>query len=492
MGNTGQDVVLVKPGGRVETFGGLSQFSGFAPPLDIGLLAAYLRAKGFSVSIIDADAEFLTPEETAGRIIEKKPFLVGIFAHTLRMSHASKTLHLLKEAGSNIRTLLGGRHPSALPERTLKEEQVDFVCQGEPYLPIEKLLSILRKNRQASAVEIEGLWFRQNDKVVHNPPAPLISELDSLPMIAWDLLPMQRYRAHNWQCLDNLSIRGPYSILYTSIGCPFGCSYCVVNAVYGRPIIRLRSPERVIEDFNCLVNSYQVRYLRITDDLFTFKTKRVLDICERLAAANSGINIWVYARVDTVNYEVLKAMKAAGIRWVCYGIESGQEEVRQGVRKNFDRDKIFRAVEMTYKAGIHIIANYIFGLPEDNQESMQATLDMAEKLNCEYANFYTAMAWPGSQLYYEAINRQIRMPETWQGYSPLAYETLPLPTKHLTASQVLEFRDLAFNHYFSRKTYQDMLAEKFGQSAVEHVQRLLQKKIKRKYVEEIKLTQYWQ
>jgi len=486
-----QDLVLVKPGGRLDTFRQLSEFSGFAPPLDIGLLAGYLRAKGFTVSVIDADAEFLTPEETASRILEKDPFLVGIFAHTIRMTHASKTLRCLKDSGSSIPTLLGGRHPSALPEQTLKEEAVDFVCQGEAFLPLEKLLNVLRKKHSFCGEQIEGLWFWKEGKIVANPPAPLVRNLDTLPMIAWDLLPIASYRAHNWQCLDNLQTRGPYSILYTSLGCPFGCSYCVVNTVYGGPAIRLRSTEKVAEDFFCLVNNYHIRYLRITDDLFTFQPKRVIDVCEKLAVISREVNIWVYARVDTINEQMLRAMKDAGIRWVCYGIESGQEKVRKGVKKNFRLSRVYQAVELTKKVGLYIIANFIFGLPDDNWESMQATLDMAEEFNSEYVNFYTAMAWPGSRLYEEALRKGIKTPETWQGYSPLAYETLPLPTRYLSASEVLEFRDRAFYHYFSRESYQRMLREKFGPEAEKHIQKLLQHRIKRKYVDEVRLTQRW-
>ncbi len=486
-----QDLVLVKPGGRLETFGSLSEFSGFAPPLDIGLLSGYLRAKGFSVSVIDADAEFLTPEETATRILEKKPLLVGFFAHTIRMLHASKTLKLVRESDSGIRTLFGGRHPTALPERTLVEEKVDFVCQGEAFLPLEKLLLVLRKNVAARQVgEIEGLWYRQDNRIVHHPPASLV-DLNSLPMIAWDLLPMESYRAHNWQCLSNLAVRGPYGILYTSLGCPFNCSYCVVNTVYGGPGIRLRDVDRVVEDFEHLVKIYRVKYLRVTDDLFTFRPRRIMELCEKLAPRAGDVNIWVYARVDTVTEGLLKAMRAAGIRWVCYGIESGQEEVRQGVRKDFRRGRIYEAVDLTRKVGLHIIGNFIFGLPDDTRESMEATLRMAEEFNCEYVNFYTAMAWPGSRLYEEALARGIRLPDTWQGYSPLAYETLPLPTKHLTASEVLEFRDRAFEHYFSRKAYQDMVKEKFGEAAVQHVEQMLKRRIKRKYVDEVRLTQKW-
>lgn len=480
------DLVLVKPGGRLKTFGSLSALSGFAPPLDIGLLAAFIREKGFSVRIIDADAEFYTPEETAEKIIGYNALLVGIFAHTIRMVHAGETLKILKQKAPDIKRLLGGRHPSALPEKTLLEEETDFVCQGEAFYSLIELLNLLKSGKEVTDYKIDGIWYKTNGKVVSNVSAAPFKNLDELPFIAWDLLPMDKYRAHNWQCFETPDVRGPYATLYTSIGCPFNCSYCCVNTVHGGSGIRLRSPEKVVAELDYLVKNYRIKYVRITDDLFTYKPERVMRICDLITQRKYDLNIWCYSRVDTVNETMLKKMRQAGIKWICYGIEAGHQKVLDGVSKRINYDKIKKAVQLTYAADIHIIANFIFGLPDDDLETMHETLNMAQEFNFEYVNFYTAMAWPGSELYNDALKQGIKLPAAWDGYSPLSEDTLPLPTKYLTAAQVLAFRDKAFEEYFSNPSYLSMIEQKFGSNIIDNIKIMLKNKINRKIVDEAK------
>lgn len=477
------DIVLVKPGGRLKLFGKLGpSLSGFAPPVDIGLIAAFLREKGCVVRIIDADAEELTPVETAEKIAVYNPILAGIFAHTIRMMHAGQTVKELRLKAPQVKILLGGRHPSALPEKTLVEEKPDFVCNGEALYPLLELLKILKSGGAGDNYKINGIWYMKNGKVVSNPPAPLIKDLDELPLIAWDLLPMDRYRAHNWHCFDNLDERRPYAIIYTSLGCPFNCTYCCVNATYGASGIRFRSPEKVIEEIDYLVKNYGIKNIRFVDDIFTFKPERVMRICDLIIERGYDLNIWCYARVDTVNEAMLKKMKQAGIRWVCYGLEAGHERVREGVFKKLSGDKIKKGIEMTQAAGIYIIANFVFGLPDDDLQTMRSTLDMAKEYNFEYVNFYVAMAWPGSKLYEDALKKGMKLPGNWSGYAQLSRETLPLPTKYISAAEVLRFRDYAFTEYFSNKKYLEMMNRKFGPEVVGHIKGMLKNNIERIYV----------
>jgi len=142
---------------------------------------------------------------------------------------------------------------------------------------------------------------------------------------------------------------------------------------------------------------------------------------------------------------------------------------------------VIKAIQMTNNAGINILANFIFGLPDDNLETMQETLDMAKESNFEYVNFYAAMAYPGSQLYQDALRDGVRLPEDWQGYTQLGYETLPLPTKYLSGADVLCFRDKAFKEYFNNPRYLEMVREKFGSRVVEHIKEMLKHEIRRKF-----------
>ena len=199
--------------------------------------------------------------------------------------------------------------------------------------------------------------------------------------------------------------------------------------------------------------------------------------------------MWAYARIDTVQDEVLAKLKRAGFTWLGIGIESGSQHVRDGVEKGrFGEREIISAVNKVRSHGIHVAANYIFGLPDDTLPSMQATLDLAMGLNTEWANFYCAMAYPGSPLYGLAKQKQWPLPDEeggpgWIGYSQHAYETSPLPTDVLTATDVLDFRDRAFNEYFMNPSYLSMIKGKFGQHIVEHVQAMCNHTVKRRHHE---------
>jgi radical SAM superfamily enzyme YgiQ (UPF0313 family) len=129
-----------------------------------------------------------------------------------------------------------------------------------------------------------------------------------------------------------------------------------------------------------------------------------------------------------------------------------------------------------------VIGNYIFGLPEDDLQSMQATLDLALELNCEFANFYSAMAYPGSQLYNLAVKEGWPLPEKWSGYSQHSYDALPLPTKYLSGPEVLRFRDHAFNAYFNNARYLGMIADNFGVETAQHLKRMTGYKLERKFL----------
>lgn len=489
------DLLLVNPGNRSKTYGKLEpHLPGIEPPIWTALIAAFARDKGFSVKIIDADAEDLSYEQTAERISEYDPLLAGIgvlgpnpsASSTPKMIPTRGLLNALKKKGLRAKTFLFGIHPSALPGRTLKDEAVDFVCKGESFYTIVELLEALKAGgKTAEEFKIEGLWYLKSGRVVSGRCGRPVKDIDELPLAAWDLLPMDKYRAHNWHCFGSINERQPYAVIYTSLGCPYNCIYCNIHAMYdGKPGIRYRSPARVLEEIDLLVNRYKIRNLKILDELFALKEERVIEICDLIIKSGYDLNIWAYARIDTVNETMLKRMKSAGINWLAYGIESADKKVRSAVAKGrFDQAAIKKAVSITRDAGINIIANFIFGLPDDDPKSMRETLDMAKEYNFEYVNFYVAMAYPGSRLYEEAVKGRTELPESWLGYSQFGEDTFPLATKHLSGAEVMRFRDAAFKEYFSNPEYLDMIKEKFGADTERHVTEMLKFEIHRKLLE---------
>lgn len=491
------DLLLVNPSNRKQMYGSLGlSFSGVEPPLWTGLIAAFIREKGFSVKILDVDAEGWTPKHAAEKIIELNPLLAGISAmgtnpsasSTPKMPAVSKVLNIIDDKAPHIKTFLYGIHPSALPERTLEEEPVDFICRGECFYTVLKLLDALKADKKAVDYKIAGLWYRKDGNIVSKGWGDLLQNLDELPFAAWDLLPMDKYRAHNWHCFGHINQRQPYTIIYTSLDCPFNCTYCNIHALYnGKPGIRFRSLKKVVDELDFLVKNYKVKNIKILDELFALKEDRVEEFCDLIIRRKYDLNMWAYARVDTVNEKVLKKMKQAGINWLCYGIESASTKVRKGVVKGrYGQDAIRKAIKMTHNADIYVICNFMFGLPEDNFETMQETLNMAKELNCEYVNFYVTMAYPGSQLYQDALRNGTRLPENWTGYAQLSEDTFPLPTKYLSSEDVLGFRDKAFVEYYTNPTYLKMIEDEFGSETVEHIKQMLKYKINRKLLATIK------
>lgn len=483
MKHTRLDLVLVNPGNQKQVYQGLSNtLTAIEPPLWVGLLATTARQNGLSVKVLDAEAEGISPDEAGRRIAAENPLLAAVIvygsqpsASTQKMTAAGMTIRAIKEHAPDTRTLMGGVHVSALPERTLSEEKPDFACEGEGMNTIPDLIRLLKSDDTDGLGKVAGLWYRNNGHVCSNPTAPLLKEL---PPMAWDLLPMDRYRAHNWHCFGGLD-RQPYGLIYTTLGCPYKCSFCCINAPFGGSSYRMRSPQAVVEEIDLLVDKYGVKSIKFVDEMFVLNYRHVEAICDLLIERDYGLNIWAYARVDTVKPYILEKLKKAGINWLALGIESASQHVRDGVVKMTGVEDIKNTVEMIQDSGIYIIGNYIFGLPDDTMESMQETLDLAMDLNCEFANFYCAMAYPGSKLYGLAVEKRWPMPEKWHWFSQHAMETLPLPTLKLSAGQVLRFRDEAFDKYFTNTIYLESLEKKFGRQTREHIEGVVKHKIKR-------------
>lgn len=483
------DVVFIKPV-AARLYGDLGAYDlpAIEPPLHAALLAAVLRDRGHSVAILDPEVEGWDLAETARRTVDFKPRLVVLVAaganpsaSTMSMDGVRATVAALRACEPEFPILLSGLHPTALPERTMREEDVDFLCLGEGFLTLPELADALK----AGEVDfpIAGLWYRQGGALVKNPMPPLVRYLDVLPTPAWDLLPMRRYRAHNWHCFGHITEREPYAVIYTTLGCPFRCNFCCTNALFGKSGIRYRRPEQVVQEIDVLVNTYGIRNIKIQDEMFVFHKDHVTQLCDLIAERGYDLNIWAYTRVNTARQPLLDKMRRAGIRWLAFGFESGKKEVLEAATKGYAIDTVDEVVRMTYDAGIHILGNYMFGLPDDDEASMQATLDMALRINAEWGNFYTVMALPGSRLYDEALEKGWKLPETWAGYSQYGYDCQPLPTRHLSPAQVLAFRDRAFDAYYSDSRYLGKIESTFGSETLAHVRQMAAHTLKRRLVD---------
>ena len=506
------DVLFINPGNHRAIYQDLAtDYSAIEPPTWALLLAESVRAIGYRPGILDIAAENLTVAGAVKRIQEINPRLVCFVVYgqnpnsgTVNMSAAVALSRKVKQLLINTPICFVGSHVSALPLEVLeKEKSIDIVLCNEGVYSLRELLaediSVLD-----SIKHVRGIGIREDGRPTLTEPANIVpqSRMDvDLPGYAWDLLPYREkpldlYRAHFWHANYDKDKRTPFAAIYTSLGCMFKCSFCminIVNRIDNDPIgvaanyntMRFWSPEFVINEIEKLLEM-GVKTLRISDEMFLLNKKHFIPLCTMLRDKGYGrdLHMWAYSRVDTVkDSSQLELIRNAGIRWLALGIESGNRSTRLEVSKGKFQDiDIREVVRIIEDADISVIANYLFGLPNDNQEKMQETLDLGLELCTLAWNGYPVMALPGSELYRAAVEKGHSLPNDYLGYSFHGYETLPLPTEYLTPGEVLEFRDRAFDTYHSYEPFLKRVADKFGEVAVANIKDMAKIKIDRRLV----------
>ena len=382
-----------------------------------------------------------------------------------------------------------------------KEKNIDFIFTNEGVYALRNNLK-LESFTTSTLKNIKGIAYRENNKILINQPEKVVptERMDiDLPGYAWDLLPfkdkpLDLYRAPMWHAEYDFKKRSPYASIQTSLGCVFKCNFCMINIVNRNNTdevgvasdfssMRFWSPEFIIKEFDKLI-SMGVRTIRIVDEMFLLNPKYYLPLCKELAKRNKddSLRIWSYSRIDTVKrHEILKLVRSAGIKWLALGIESGEKSVRLEVDKGkFEDVDVKKVINKVHEAGINVMANYIYGLPGDTKETIEKTFKLSLELCRAGWNTYGAMALPGSFLYKDALEKGIKLPENYEGYSFHSYETLPLPTEKLSAKEIITLRDEAFNRYHNHKPFLQLIEKKFGKKAAENIIEMTKIKLKRK------------
>ena len=505
------DVLFINPGSAKDVYQGLStDYSGIGTPYWLLLLSQSCRSQGYEVGVLDVLAEKLLLDDAITRIKELNPRLItfcvygeNVNSGTTQMSGAVRLADLLKECGVEIPISFVGSHVQALPYKVLDEEpNIDIIFTNEGVYSLWNILKLDDLTDIDKLKTIRGIGFIKDDKPFLTKPEKIVPQerMDiDLPGYAWDLLPYDKkpfdlYRSPMWHGEYDHDKRTPYAALYTSLGCLFQCEFCMINILNRDDLdevgvagnynkMRFWSPEFIIKEFDKLVEM-GVETIRIADEMFLLNPKYYVPLTEMLSKRPYAdrLRMWAYSRVDTIRRPgVLKLLRKAGIKWLCLGIESADKNVRLEVSKGkFEDVNIVDVVNQIHDADIGIIANYMFGLPGDTHETMQKTLDLSLELNTIAWNAYAAMPLPGSQLYKNAVDAGIDLPEDYAGYSFHAYTTKPLPTEDLTPEEILEFRDKAYLIYHSDKKFLEKVKNTYGDIAVDNIIKNTKVKLKRK------------
>lgn len=501
------DVLFVNADSAAAAYQELAKdFAAIEPPTWSLLLAQSCRSQGFGVALIDATAERLTHEQAVVRIASAAPRLVCFVVYgqnpnsgTTNMVGNTACCALLKAAHPEIPTCFVGSHTSALPREVLALSYIDFILLNEGVYALHNLLRSDLANRLD---QIKGIGYKINGIPVLNAPERVVptERMDiDLPGYAWDLLPYKNrpldlYRAHFWHAEFDSEKRTPFAAIYTSLGCRFKCDFCMINIVNrvdssdgvasaSSPNMRFWSPGFMLKEFEKLA-ALGVSTLRISDEMFFLNKSYFEPLVDGLVERDLGLRMWAYSRIDTVRKQYLEKFLKAGIGWLALGVEAANQNIRREVSKgSFEEVNIREVIGTVRESGINVIANYIFGFPDDTIETMQQTLDLAMELNTETANMYPCQALPGSPLYYTAKANGWELPPDFVGYAFLSYDTHPLPTKHLTAAEVIAFRDQAWRTYFTSPKYLALVQEKFGEQGRRNVEDMTGIQLRRKLLE---------
>ncbi len=394
--------------------------------MGLGYLAGALLSAGYNdVTLFDAEVE---GESIAAHLGREDYAVVGISSPTPLIYEAWEAAALAKQQGAI--TMLGGPHLTLMPDESMQREEVDLVVRGEAEETIVEILQAIEAiGQQGNQTEglrlpdepwgrIAGLSYRcTTGQIVHNPDRPLPKDIGDIPWPAYHLYKIDRYT--NLQPLtDGLDPHARSYTLVTSRGCPYQCIYC------SKPITgntwRDRSPQDVVAEWRYLVQEMGATEIGITDDVWNLKLDRAKEICRLLIAEGLAGVPWVTVhgmRADHTDAELFQLMKQAGCKRVGFGVESGNQSVLDSIKKRQSLDDVRQAFKDAKAAGLQTMGFFIFGLPQDTEESMDDTIRFALELEPDLANFMIAAPYPGTELW-EIARREGRLfSMNWRDYA---------------------------------------------------------------------------
>jgi radical SAM superfamily enzyme YgiQ (UPF0313 family) len=432
------------------------------PQVSLAQMAALLYPV-YKVKIVDANAERMDWTEFTRLLDRYQPryYMTQLTAPTLENDMYGCFLAHARGA----KTIAFGTHVTPIPrESMLPYPALDFVLVGEPDLAIRDLLdhlenkfdqrspeivrmfektdpqyrSSLNEDGSVNMYGIKGLAWRKGEEIIINFPRPFIADLDDLPIPMHELLPLQKYRMP--------LIKGPFTFIVTSRGCPAGCTYCIKHVSY-QFSARLRSPDLIIEEMWKLKN-LGIDNIHMYADLFTVNRDQVVELCKRMIAEKINIKWTSNSRVDYVDEEMLQLMGKAGNRLISWGIESGNEQILKHAHKGAYPDKAERALRWAKQAGIMNWGYFIIGLPGETDATIRQTIDFAKKLPLDIALFHVAAPYPGTPFFFEVVQNGWFRPGTrWEQVDMDRGTVLDypgLPAERLLYWQKRAFREWAF------------------------------------------------
>ncbi|MDH4137305.1 MAG: radical SAM protein, partial [Anaerolineae bacterium] len=366
------------------------------PQVSLAQLAAMLHPD-YSVEVVDAIAERMGWEEFQQLLRDKQPryYVTQVTAPTL--TNDMYGTFLARSLGA--KTIAFGTHVTPMTQETMGPfPSLDFILRGEPELTLRELIDILEEaeaggERSVDLSHVQGLAWRRDGQIVVNADRPFIPNLDDLPLPMHHLLPLDKYRIP--------MLKGPYTFVVTSRGCPGGCCFCIKHVSY-QYSVRVRSPENIMEEL-WLLKDLGIHNIHMYTDLFTVDRQQVIGLCNLILKEGLKIRWTCNSRVDFVDEEMLQLMGKSGCWMISWGIESGSEEVLKRAHKGISLEKAERALRWSKAAGIKNWGYFIIGLPGETEETIQQTINFSKKLPLDLALFHIAAPYPGTPFFSEVL-----------------------------------------------------------------------------------------
>ena len=417
---------------------------GYNPPLGIMYVAAYAEQHtDHDIEILDILAEELSYSEFENEIRKRKPDVVGITAMTFTLIDVMIIARIIKSVDSDIKIILGGPHVNIYPMETICLQDVDFLVLGEGEITTTELIQNIENIEMLK--NVKGIVFEHNGTVINTGQKDLIEYLDAIPFPARHLTKIDKYSSL-------LAKRAPVTTMMTSRGCPYKCLFC------DRPHLgkkfRARSASNVVDEMQECVDMGIHEFL-IYDDTSTINKKRIIDMCNLIVEKSLDIGWDVRARVDTVDMEILRALKKAGCERIHYGVESANPRILKILRKGITLEQVEKAFKMTKEVGIDTLAYFMIGSPTENREEIMNTIKYAKKLQPDYCHFSVTTPFPATPLYQMGLEQGILKRDYWKEFAsnPTKDFVPQLWEEDFDRAELIKLLEYAYKSFYTRPGY---------------------------------------
>lgn len=421
------------------------------PPMGILYLSSYLRSRMANVEIKITDGCKIGYKSTLQEIKKFKPDIVGISFYTTLAYGASKLAQEVKKILPSSIVVMGGAHATTLPEDTLKASGADIVIIGEGEKTFSRIVRLISQDKNLSEfANLPGICIKIDGKVRQNAPSKFITPLDRIPFPAWDLIDIAEYKG--WY----MSKQSPEATMFFSRGCPYNCTFCS-NRVWksSQPVVRFRSPENIVDEMEYLKNNFSVKEIFDNSDEFNCNLEHSLAVCREIKKRNLGITWKTQLRVSPFTEELAKELAASGCWYVHLGVESGNQETLNGIKKKIDLKDVELTCKLLKKYNIKVMALFmLFNVWEENGKlcyedvkMTQNTLDFAWKLVknnlADYISWSIATPYPGSELYDIACKHNLLNPvfrDSWESWQKEGLFIMDLPGVSKTDRNIIKLK----------------------------------------------------